>query len=205
MFAADQLALYAAAALILNLTPGPDMLYVTARSLGQGRAAGLVSALGVFVGCIAHILAAALGLTALLRSVPWAFSAIRWIGAAYLLWLGLRTLTTKSTASVQNLPTASLTRVFLQGLATNVLNPKVALFFLAFVPQFIDPARGDPTTQFLILGFGFDVSGTTILMIVALAASRLRATLTDARWSRRLRMAMGATFVALGARLAVQN
>jgi threonine/homoserine/homoserine lactone efflux protein len=165
----------------------------------------LVSALGIFVGCIVHILAAALGLTALLRSVPWAFTAIRWFGAAYLLWLGGRTLMTRSTASVEALPAAPLGRVFLQGLATNVLNPKVALFFLAFVPQFIDPARGDPTTQFLILGFGFDVSGTTILMTVALAASRLRTTLAEARWARRLRIAMGATFVALGARLAVQN
>lgn len=206
MPAAGQFAIYALAALALNLTPGPDMLYVAARSAGQGRAAGLVSALGISAGCLFHVVAAALGLTALLRSVPQAFTLIRWAGAAYLIWMGVRALSADADAQkVQTLAAASLPRVFLQGLLTNVLNPKVALFFLAFVPQFIDPARGAPTLQFLALGLWFDVSGTLILLAIALLITRLKTAVENPMWKKRLRTVMGVTFIGLGARLAISR
>jgi threonine/homoserine/homoserine lactone efflux protein len=130
------------AAFALNIAPGPDMLYVIGRSVGQGRKAGIVSSLGVFVGCWIHILAAAFGIAALLRSSPVAFNVVRYAGAAYLIYLGIRTLAQKTNLVSQQLKAESLTSIFRQGAITNVLNPKVAMFFLAFLPQFIDPQRG---------------------------------------------------------------
>src|SRR5438270_13912183 len=116
------------AALLLNLAPGPDMLYVIGRSVGQGRKAGIVSSLGVLVGCWVHILAAAFGIAALLRSSPVAFNAVRYAGAAYLVYLGIRMLVQKSTLAAQQLKAESLNSIFRQGVITNVLNPKVAIF-----------------------------------------------------------------------------
>src|SRR6516162_9988170 len=128
------------AALALNLAPGPDMLYVLGRSLGQGRKAGIVSALGIFVGCLVHIAAAALGLAALLRASAAAYNMIRYAGAAYLIYLGVRMLVSKDAqnALAGSTPApASLGRIFTQGIISDVLNPKVAMFFVAFLPQFI--------------------------------------------------------------------
>src|SRR3954468_2590004 len=121
---------------LLNITPGPDMLYVLARASGQGRAAGLASALGIGAGCFFHIFAVAFGLAGLLRTVPFAYNAVRYAGAAYLIYLGVRTLLAGAgeNKSITVAP-ASLSRIFSQGVITNVLNPKVALFFLAFLPQ----------------------------------------------------------------------
>jgi threonine/homoserine/homoserine lactone efflux protein len=204
MFDSHALLLFVAAGLLLNVTPGPDMLYVIARSLGQGRAAGLVSALGIAVGCFAHILAAAFGLTALLAAVPNAFDAVRLIGAGYLVWLGLRQLGLhRGHATTLHAPSpAPLGRIFRQGVVTNMLNPKVALFFLAFLPQFVDPARGDAALQFLALGTLFDINGLLVLTGVVLAASRLRGLFDGGRAQRTLERVMGAAFVALGVRLA---
>src|ERR1700704_1501658 len=120
------------AAFMLNIAPGPDMLYVIGRSVGQGRKAGIVSSLGVFVGCWAHILAAAFGIAALLRSSPVAFNVVRYAGAAYLIYLGIRMLVQKTDLASQQLNAERLSRIFRQGVITNVLNPKVAIFFLAF-------------------------------------------------------------------------
>src|SRR6516162_3770623 len=134
------------ASLALNLAPGPDMLYVLGRSLGQGRRAGIVSSLGIFVGCLVHIAAAALGLAALLRASVVAFNLIRYAGAAYLIYLGVRMLFSKDAqntlASGAATQPASLGRIFMQGVISDVLNPKVAMFFVAFLPQFVNPARG---------------------------------------------------------------
>jgi threonine/homoserine/homoserine lactone efflux protein len=199
------LMIFLAAGLLLNITPGPDMLYVLARTLGQGRAAGFASALGIAVGCLVHVLAAAFGLTMLLAAVPGAFDAVRLVGAAYLVWLGLRQLGVGRGADLERRAApepASLLRVFGQGVITNALNPKVALFFLAFLPQFVDPTRGATTLQFLTLGVLFDINGLLVLSALVLAAAKLRGITGSGRARQVLERVMGATFLGLGLRLA---
>jgi threonine/homoserine/homoserine lactone efflux protein len=194
------------AALALNLAPGPDMLYVIGRSVGQGRKAGIVSSLGVFVGCWIHILAAAFGIAALLRSSPMAFNAVRYAGAAYLIYLGIRMLAQKTDLSSQSLKAESLTSIFRQGAITNVLNPKVAIFFLAFLPQFIDARRGSVAWQIVLLGLIFNVGGTLVNLAVAYAGGTLgellRRNQSIARLQRRF---TGLIFIGLGLRLAWQR
>src|SRR5882757_7562651 len=130
------------ATLALNLAPGPDMTYVAARSLGQGRRAGLISALGISAGCLVHIAAASAGVAVLLRAWPRAYTAIRLAGAAYLLYLGISLWWSAGRGDgLRAVPRASDWEIFRQGAITNMLNPKVAMFFLAFLPQFVDPAR----------------------------------------------------------------
>jgi len=180
------------------------MLYVVARSVGQGRAAGVTSALGIFAGCFVHILAVAFGLAGVLRTVPAAYSAVRYAGAAYLICLGLKTLLSKQShatqSSIQPLP---LNRIFWQGALTNVLNPKVALFFLAFLPQFIDAKRGSVAAATIFLGLLFNIDGTivnlAVAMIVSYSSRRVLAPFLDARWFRWL---TGGVFIGLGLRLA---
>jgi len=201
------LLLFLGAALALNLTPGPDMLYVAARGSSEGRGAGVVSALGIAAGCLVHIAALALGLSALLERVPAAYDAVRLGGAAYLIWLGVRALWRPSAlGAVGELERAPLGRIFRQGIVTNVLNPKVALFFLAFLPQFVDPGRGHTVGQLVFLGLLFNTSGTLVNLAVAVAASRatdwLRARQRAARMMQR---ATGAVFVGLGLKLALSN
>jgi threonine/homoserine/homoserine lactone efflux protein len=199
------LSLFLAATLALNLTPGPDMLYVIARSLSQGRSAGIVSALGIGAGCLVHMLAAAFGLSAVLMSSAVAFEAVKWAGAAYLVFLGVRAvLSGASGIEGAARPAASLARVFREGVATNVLNPKVALFFLAFLPQFVNPARGGVATQVLMLGLLFNTSGTLVNVGVALLAGSVgRWASASAGASRAQRWFTGGVFVALGVRLAL--
>ena len=194
---------FAAATLLLNITPGPDMLYVVTRAVTQGRAAGMVSALGIACGCSVHILAVALGVARLLRAAPSASATVRFAGAAYLLWLGFRALTQRhSTAPTSALDRASLSRIFWQGVVTNVLNPKVALFFLAFLPQFVAPNRVFAGT--LVLGMWFNVSGAIVNGIVALTAGSVgtvvRAGAENSPWFHWL---TGGVFIGLGLRLAV--
>lgn len=200
------LALFLAAGLALNLTPGPDMLYVAARGASEGRAAGVVSALGIGAGTLVHVTLVAAGLAALLAAVPVAYLALRLGGAAYLIYLGVRALRGTPQASVTQLAPASLGAIFRQGVITNVLNPKVALFFLAFLPQFVDPSRGNPAVQIVALGLLFDVSGTLVNLAVALASSRVAARLRGAgapgRTGRMIQRFTGGLFIALGARLA---
>jgi threonine/homoserine/homoserine lactone efflux protein len=188
---------FVAAMLLLNITPGPDMLYVIARSVGHGRAAGITSALGVGAGCFFHIFAVAFGVAELLRTVPVAYRAIRYAGAAYLIYLGVRMLLAKGgNEGAPVVQPARLDRIFLQGAITNILNPKVALFFLAFLPQFIDP-HGSAFRQTISLGLLFDASGTLVNIAVALAASKAGTFLPA-----RMRYVTGGVFVALGLRLA---
>ncbi|MGZ4845779.1 MAG: LysE family translocator [Candidatus Angelobacter sp.] len=194
------------AALALNLAPGPDMLYVIGRSVGQGRKAGIVSSLGVFVGCWAHILAAAFGIAALLRSSPVAFNVVRYAGAAYLIYLGFRMLMQKTDLASQQLKAESLTSVFRQGVITNVLNPKVAIFFLAFLPQFIDARHGSVALQIVLLGLIFNVGGTLVNLAVAYAGGTLGELLRrNQRIARLQRRFTGLIFVGLGLRLAWQR
>ena len=189
---------FVTAMLLLNITPGPDMLYVIARSAGQGRAAGIASALGIGGGCFFHIFAVAFGLAELLRTVPMAYRMIRYAGAAYLVYLGIRTLLSKS-AGAPVVTSAGLSRIFWQGVITNVLNPKVAMFFLAFLPQFLDP-RGSLFRQNLLLGLLFDASGTIVNIVVALAASKAGTLIPP-----QLRFVSGGVFVALGIRIAIPD
>ncbi|MDP3833794.1 MAG: LysE family translocator, partial [Hydrogenophaga sp.] len=136
-----QLLLFIAAGWLLNLTPGPDVLYIVTNALKSGVRAGIVAALGIVSGCFVHVFAAAIGVSALLATSATAFTVLKWIGAAYLLWMGVRLLLSKATPLDLSAGTTevNLWRVYRRGFLTNVLNPKVALFFLAFVPQFIAP------------------------------------------------------------------
>ena len=160
--------LFLVATITLALIPGPDMVYVLARSVGQGRKAGIVSALGVSVGLLVHTSAAALGLSALLMSSAFAYTAVKYLGAVYLIYLGVRIVLSKDTGSLSTLKQASLKRIFSQGVITNVLNPKIALFFLAFLPQFVDVSSGQVAWQIITLGIIFNVIGT--LWHIALAS-----------------------------------
>lgn len=199
--------LFMGAALVLNLTPGPDMLYIAARSVGDGCAAGVLSALGISVGLLIHVAALALGLAALLAAVPLAYDIVRIVGALYLLVLGLDLLLRPRRGSdVASLPRPRLSGIFAQGVVTSVLNPKVALFFFAFLPQFVDPAAGPPVPQIVFLGLLFNVQGTLVNLAVALLASRTTVWLRASRHRiSMLQRLTGAVFVGLGARLAIPD
>jgi threonine/homoserine/homoserine lactone efflux protein len=205
MFDPQTLLAFVGAGLLLNITPGPDVLYIVGRSLSQGRLAGVVSALGISAGCLVHVAAAALGLSTLMLTVPLAYDVVRYAGAAYLVWLGVRALMSRSGAlAVQQMAHVSPWAIFRQGMVTNALNPKVALFFLAFLPQFTDAARGSLALQFVVLGLIFIANGLVVCLGYALAASWLGGWLTrryDAHtWLNR---AMGVLFIGLGVRLAL--
>jgi len=199
------LAPFLVAALALNLTPGADMTYVLARSLAQGREAGLISAIGIAVGSAIHTTAAAVGLSALLLHSETAFTAVKVGGALYLLWLAFKALRDGGgTASLGDRPPTSLGRVFLEAVATNVLNPKVALFILAFLPQFVAPAQGHVGLQILILGTLFNLGGTAVNVAVALSTSAARGyVLGSSKVRRLLAWFSGLVFIGLAARLAL--
>lgn len=199
------LLLFVTAGLLLNITPGPDVLYIVGRSLAQGRTAGVISALGIAAGCLFHVTAAAFGLSAIVSALPVAYDAIRYAGAAYLVWLGLKALGSRGMSfEPRGQGRASLTAIFRQGMLTNILNPKVALFFVAFLPQFTDAARGPLQLQFLALGLIFVVNGLIVCLGYALAAGWLGDWLrTRPGVSTWLGRAMGGLFVGLGVRLAL--
>lgn len=200
------LAVFLLATFLLNITPGPDMLYVVARSVGEGRRAGVVSALGIGAGTLVHTLAVALGISTLLVSLPLGFEVVKYAGAAYLLYLGVRTLFfSKEDAhgDEPKLKRDSLPRIFSQGVVTNVLNPKVALFFIAFLPQFASATRGNLALQLIFLGLLFDTSGTLVNTVVALLTGTLGIGLKQRPGLARVqRWFTGSVFIALAARLA---
>ena len=209
--AIHDLPLFLTAALLVNLTPGPDMLFVAGSSAAQGRRAGVLAALGVGVGCLLHVALAALGLSALLAASTTAFAAVKWVGAAYLVWVGVSMLRVRATAGESaslTLPRGS-SRVFWQGAWTNALNPKVALFFLAFLPQFIAPGAPHQALSFVVLGLLFSVGGTAVNVGVALLTHRLREGLSGrgggARIGSWLQRAAGVLFVGLGLKLAFSS
>lgn len=209
MFGTHNLGLYVVSGLLLNLAPGVDFLYVLTRSLSRGFGAGVWAALGIAAGCFVHIGAAALGLSAILASSAMAFSIVKWIGAGYLIYLGVTMLMSRGSLRLDATPTVnadSYSRVFWQGFLTNVLNPKIALFFLAFVPQFIDPASPTKVEAFLLLGAIFNTTGTIWNIVVARASSflaaRLRAASKLGVWLNRC---LGGLFIALGVRLAASH
>ncbi|MDQ3742973.1 MAG: LysE family translocator [Acidobacteriota bacterium] len=167
----SKLSLFVSVTAALVFMPGPNTLYIIARSVNQGRRAGVVSSLGVQVGSLIHIAAAALGLSALLLSSALAFGVVKYAGAVYLIYLGVKTLLTKEKAAqTREVKKARLSRVFYQGVVVNLLNPKTALFFFAFLPQFIVPARGRVGMQIISLGAILVLLGTLSDMTYALAA-----------------------------------
>ena len=165
----QNLYLFFVASLLLNLTPGNDMIYVASRSLSQGSGAGIISALGVFTGCFVHIMAAVFGLSIIMMKSAFLFDLIKYFGAAYLVYLGIKSLFTRNDPNGSFSPLKNMNRkkLFKQGFITNALNPKVALFFLSFLPQFIEITSPFYKAQLFTLGLWFDVQGTLILIIVA--------------------------------------
>lgn len=205
-FGTHEVGLFIAAGVLLNITPGADFLFVLGRSSARGFSAGVWAALGVGAGCCVHILAAALGLSALLATSAAAFTAVKWVGAAYLVYLGIALLRKRGGLAAddsERRTSTSMRRVFWQGFLTNVLNPKVALFFLAFVPQFIDAGSPTKVEAFLLLGAIFNINGLVWNIFVAWSASalarRLEVTARIGRWVNRC---VGALFLALGVKLA---
>lgn len=188
----------------LNIAPGPDMLYVIARSAGQGQRAGLVSALGIAAGSLIQTCIVALGLASILAAVPLAYDLVKFVGAGYLIYLGTRALFSRQHSLIAPpVERTGLWRIFAQGVITNVLNPKVALFFLAFLPQFTSPAYGSVPLQIIVLGTIFNISSTAVNIIVSLFSSLLGNWLKNhARISKVLNWLTGGIFIGLGVRLA---
>ncbi len=199
----SQLLFFITTAALLLAIPGPAVLYIVGRSIGQGRNAGLVSALGIGVGTLIHTAAAAVGLSALLVSSAAAFSVVKYLGAAYLVYLGIQRLRNKESLAAASsdaaAPRVALARVFSQGIIVNVLNPKTALFFFAFLPQFIDPPRGHVATQILSLGILFAAMGTTSDSLWALFSGSVANWLrNNERWMRSERYVSGGILISLG-------
>ena len=169
MFNMQNLYLFFIASLLLNLTPGNDMMYVASRSISQGIKAGIISAIGVFIGCFVHIMAAVFGLSIIIMKSAFLFELIKFIGAGYLIYLGIKALLTKSNfnKNIVTLPPTDKWKLLKQGIITNALNPKVALFFLSFLPQFIQVSSPLYKVQLFTLGLWFDMQGTFVLIIVA--------------------------------------
>ncbi len=206
MLGIHDLWLFVLAGLLLNVTPGPDTLYIVGRSATQGLRAGVVAALGIGAGCFVHIAAAAIGLSALIVASAQAFMLLKIAGAAYLLYVGAALLFTRVdvTAETRKLVPAPMRTVFWQACLTNALNPKVALFFLAFLPQFIATDAPDKPLAFLVLGLIFNVNGTLWNLFMAWSSSRIAGGIArNARVAAWLNRAIGAFFVAIGVRLAL--
>ncbi len=197
--------LFFAAALILAITPGPGIFYVLARSLAGGKREGVQSSFGTFAGGLFHVFAAALGISAILAASAVAFHTVKYAGAAYLVWLGTRMIRSRNAdMAFQNLqPSQS---AFRQGILTEALNPKTALFFLSFIPQFIAPERGHVFFQFLLLGAISVILNTTAdLVVVLLAAPLERKLKNSARFRRNQRVASGLGMIGLGAYVALAD
>lgn len=198
---ASSIGVFVVAATLLLLTPGPAVLYIVARSLEQGRIAGLTSVFGITTGTLVHVLASTLGLSALLASSALAFALVKYAGAGYLIYMGVRRILSRSNAppSPTKLARRSLSRLYRDGFIVNLLNPKTALFFLAFLPQFVEPARGAVPFQIAFLGLLFTLMGLTSDGLYALAAG------TAGRWVKRRdhylrweRYVTGGVFIGLG-------
>lgn len=199
------LLVYLGACMLLFAIPGPAVLYIVTRSVTQGRRAGLVSVLGIHLGSLVHVIAAVAGLSALIAASATAFTAVKLAGAAYLVYLGIMAFRSAGhSEGLRSLEPMSTRRIFWQGAVVNILNPKTALFFLAFVPQFVDPARGDATLQLVILGAVFIgagmVSDGTYALVAGTAGNRL---VTSRAWDRAQGYVAGTVYIGLGAAAAL--
>jgi threonine/homoserine/homoserine lactone efflux protein len=198
---ATSIGIFAVAAVLLLLTPGPAVLYIVARSVEQGRIAGLASVCGIATGTLVHVLAAALGLSALLASSALAFAVVKYTGAVYLIYIGVRRILNRAEqpAATMELPPRSLGRLYRDGFVVNLLNPKTALFFLAFLPQFVDPSRGAVAVQVAFLGLLFTLMGMTSDALFALVAGTAgRWIKGNGRYLRWERYVTGSVFIGLG-------
>ncbi|HXN92853.1 MAG TPA: LysE family translocator [Candidatus Acidoferrales bacterium] len=205
MFDTHRFLLFFVAALLLAVTPGPGIFYVLARSLAGGRREGILSSFGTFVGGLFHVLAAALGVSAILAASAVAFHTVKYAGAAYLVWLGIRMIRTRN-AEMAVSPSPPSQGAFRQGILTEVLNPKTALFFLSFIPQFIAPERGHVFLQFVVLGAVSVILNTAAdLLVVVLAAPLERKLKSSARFRRGQRTASGLGMITLGAYVALAD
>ncbi len=197
------------AGLLLNFTPGADTMYILGRSISQGKKAGVLSALGISTGALVHCIFAALGLSIILAKSAMAFEIVKYAGAAYLIYLGIKSLTTRSDKSFVFENKSKLTnykKIYSSGILTNILNPKVALFFLAFLPQFIDPNYAQSPIPFLILGLTFLFTGTIWCLILALFASKLSEKIRkNCKIKVWLDKITGGIFISLGLKLALSN
>lgn len=209
MFGIENYAGFVAAAIILNLTPGADTLYILTRSIAQGSRAGLMSVAGIMSGCVVHVLAAAFGLSLILSTSAVAFFLVKWAGALYLIFLGIKALTGTTPAfeaRVSRFTHKDLITIYKQGVITNVLNPKVALFFLSFLPQFINPAHARGPLPFLLLGGTFLFTGTIWCLILTRAATRMTMTFREnARIGIWMQKLSGIIFIAFGLKLALDT
>lgn len=210
MFGIHDLGLFIISGLLLNILPGPDTLYILSRSATAGWRGGVMAAFGVCSGAFVHILAATLGLSAILATSATAFTLVKWVGALYLVYMGIQAWrqhqqrTAQSTA--QPPQPATMRAIFLQGLLSNALNPKVALFFLAFMPQFIDTSAGHSSLAFLLLGLIFDANSLIWCLLLATLGAQLSARFRLSRTlSQRLNRLVGSLFIFLGIRLAMQS
>lgn len=200
MIAGASLLSFVVAALVVLVIPGPGVLYIAARSLSQGQRAGLVSVLGLSAGALVHVAAATVGLSAILLTSATAFSVVKMLGAGYLIYLGIRALMARPAASsVEASAPRSLRRLFTDGVVVSVLNPKIAVFFLAFLPQFVDPSRGPVAQQVLFLGLLYVALALLTDSVYAVLAGRLRSWLSSrvAR-SRAPQTASGVVYIGLG-------
>jgi threonine/homoserine/homoserine lactone efflux protein len=208
MFGTQHLALFVASGILLNVTPGQDSVYIVGRSVSQGRRAGVLSVLGISSGSVIHSLAAAFGLSAIFATSAQAFALVKLTGAVYLIYLGIRMLLERPASAVA---AAEFTpkrpwAIYQAGLLTNLLNPKVALFFLAFLPQFIAPTTGSRVMPFLFLGGIFIFSGTLWCLVLVWGAARVSRRFRErSSFGVHLRRATGCVFVGLGVRLAVSK
>ena len=194
------LLLFALAAVALVAIPGPNLVYIATRTLSQGRPAGVASALGVEAGTLVHVVAAAAGVSAVIASSATAFTVVKYLGAAYLVYLGIRALLSRDGAEIAaDGASPPLRRAFAEGMMVNVLNPKVALFFLAFLPQFVDPARGSVAAQTLVLGAIIFAIALVMDLLYVVAAGALGGWLQGrSGFARRQRHVTGAVYIALG-------
>lgn len=199
------LALFFIASLALNLTPGNDMLYVISRSVSYGFKAGLYSSMGIFLGCLVHVMAAVLGISILIAQSAFLFSVVKFAGAAYLIYLGIKALTAKAPIEgKENLQASHHIDFLKQGIITNALNPKVAIFFLSFLPQFIDPGSGNVQLQLIFLGLWFSLQGTILLMIISFFIGKTRNLIMQhPRFWKIQGKVTGMILIALGVKLAI--
>ncbi|MFK7964919.1 MAG: LysE family translocator [Burkholderiaceae bacterium] len=202
------LLIFVGAVVLLVITPGPDMAFMLARTIAQGRRAGALAAVGINAGAYVHVLASVLGLTAILATSSWAFTVVKWVGAAYLIWLGIQAFRAPPMTLAMDAGRRrriNRSAIFWQGLISDALNPKVAIFFMAFLPQFVDPGSNtvSVTEQLLMLGVTCNVIALVINLILiqlaGLATGSLRSNQRVSVWLNRL---MGTVFIALGVRLA---
>jgi threonine/homoserine/homoserine lactone efflux protein len=209
---AQHLLFFVAAGWLLNLTPGPDVLYIVSNSLRSGARAGVIAGLGITAGCFVHILAAAVGISALVAASATAFTILKFAGAAYLLWVGIRILISRTPHRGPDLRSVaagmkpqSLRAIFAGGFLTNVLNPKVAIFFLAFVPQFIAPEEGNKALAFVLLGSLFNLNSIPVNSGWALAAAWMARRDSVQKGMRWLDRAAACMFIGFGLKLALSE